>query len=239
MESASPSPSIERWHASLPCCDPVWEEAYRRFETPAEEVQKFRARLLALGAADWAPDSQIAELCCGRGNGLKALAALGFERLTGVDLSEDLLQSYSGPARLVLGDCRELKFPERSLDVVIVQGGLHHLPDALSDLERTLRGVRRVLRPNGRFVVVEPWRTPFLSFVLAVTRQRAARRLWGKLDAMATMVEGERETYFRWLALPEPILALLRAHFVVQREKIAWGRLTFVGSPRADERPAR
>jgi len=150
-----------------------------------------------------------------------------------VDLSEDLLASYDGPARLVLGDVRDLRFPERSLDVVIVQGGLHHLPDALPDLERTLRGVRRVLRPEGRFVVVEPWRTPFLSFVLAVSRVRLARRSWGKLDALATMVEREAETYYRWLAHPEPIRALLRAHFASEREEVAWGRLTFVGKPRA------
>ncbi len=232
MERTSPGPQIERWHASVACCDPVWEEAYRRFETSEQEVAKFQERLLALGAADWARDSEIAELCCGRGNGLRALAALGFERLAGVDLSEDLLASYTGPARLYLGDVRELKFPAHSQDVVLVQGGLHHLPDTLSDLERTLRGVRRVLRPGGRLVVVEPWRTPFLSFVLAVSRIRLARRSWDKLDALATMVEREHETYFRWLSLPAPILASLRAHFEPEREQIAWGRLAFVGRPR-------
>lgn len=233
MPSPSPTQPIERWHASLPCCDPVWEDAYRRFETPAQEIEKFRARLLAIGARDWAPTAEIAELCCGRGNGLKALDALGFERLCGVDLSEDLLRSYAGPARLVLGDVRELRFPEHSLDVVIVQGGLHHLPDALPDLERTLRGVRRVLRSEGRFVLVEPWRTPFLSFALAVSRLGALRRLWDRLDALAVMVEREQVTYYRWLALPAPILALLRAHFEPEREEVAWGRLTFVGRPRA------
>ena len=232
----SRQPVIERWHLSNSCCDPVWEQAYRRFETPLQEIEKFRQRLLSIGAGKWAPDSEIAEIFCGRGNGLKALASLGFERLRGVDLSEDLLRSYEGPARLFLGDCRDLKFPERSLDVVIVQGGLHHLLDTIPDLDRTLRSVRRVLRPSGSLVVVEPWRTPFLSFVLSVSRLGAARRLWDKLDALATMVEREQETYSRWLSLPDPIRALLRAHFVPQREQIAWGRLTFVGSPRSDER---
>ena len=162
----------------------------------------------------------------------RGCAQVGFDRLSGVDLSEDLLRSYRGPARLYLGDCRDLKLPEYSLDVVVVQGGLHHLPDPIGDLDRTLVGVRRVLRPRGRLVVVEPWSTPFLSLVHAVSRIGVGRRLWRKLDAFATMVEREGDTYFRWLSKPEPILDLLRSHFVPEREEFSRGKLTFVGSPR-------
>lgn len=234
MSPPQPAPVVERWHPSLACCDPEWEAAYRRFESPAQEIEKFRRRLLAAGARDWPRDSEIAELFCGRGSGLRALAALGFTRLSGVDLSEDLLRSHDGGAKLYLGDCRDLKFASRSLDVVVVQGGLHHLPDTLPDLEATLRGIRRVLRPGGRLFVLEPWRTPFLSAVLALSRLGLARRLWGKLDAFAVMVEREQTTYLRWLAEPEPILRLLRAHFAPERERIAWGNLAFVGRPRPE-----
>lgn len=226
------SAPIERWHAGLACCDPAWEAAYRRFETPEEETEKFRRRLLSVGASDWPRDAAIAELFCGRGNGLRALAALGFTDLCGVDLSEELLASYDGPARRYLGDCRDLRFPERSLDVVVVQGGLHHLPDPLADLERTLDGVRRVLRSRGRLVVVEPWPTPFLSLVHAACRVPVARRAWGKLDALAEMIERERETYFRWLARPAEIRERLRARFRPELERVAWGKLVFVGVPR-------
>ncbi len=238
MSAARRAPHIERWHASLSCCDAAWEEAYRRFESPEEETEKFRRRLIGVGAQRWPRDAEIAELFCGRGNGLKALASLGFESLSGVDLSEELLASYEGSARLYLGDCRDIRFRDRSLDVVVVQGGLHHLPDPLQDLERTLRGVRRVLRPTGRIVVVEPWLTPFLSLVHWVCTAGVARRLWGKLDAFATMMEHERETYFRWLSQPELILARLRAHFAPEREHVAWGKLTFVGTPRPEEAPS-
>ena len=238
MRGASRSPRIERWHASLSCCDPAWEAAYRRFESPEEETEKFRRRLIAVGAQRWPRDAEIAELFCGRGSGLKALASLGFESLRGVDLSEDLLASYEGPARLYLGDCRDIRFPDRSLDVVVVQGGLHHLADPLEDLERTLRGVRRVLRPTGRIVVVEPWLTPFLALVHRFCTAGVARRLWGKLDALAAMIEYERETYFHWLSQPEAILARLRAQFAPEREHVAWGKLTFVGTPRPEEPPS-
>ena len=67
------------------------------FETPEEETEKFHRRLLPVGASDWPRGAAIAELFCGRGNGLRALAALGFTDLRGVDLSEELLASYDGP----------------------------------------------------------------------------------------------------------------------------------------------
>jgi hypothetical protein len=52
------------------------------------------------------------------------------------------------------------------------------------------------------------------------------------------MVERERDTYFRWLSKPEPILELLRSHFVPEREEISRGKLTFVGAPRLKAPPA-
>jgi hypothetical protein len=89
-----------------------------------------------------------------------------------------------------------------------------------------------VLRPEGRFVVVEPWSTPFLSFVHAVARQPMARRLSSKLDAFQTMTEREATTYFAWLRAQREILAVLAEHFRPVRQSFAWGKLLFVGSPR-------
>jgi SAM-dependent methyltransferase len=234
-------PIAERWCSSVLCCDPIWEDAYRRFETPDEEVRKFRRRLDAIGAPRWPRESRILEFCCGRGNGLRALTSLGFTELSGVDLSEDLLQTYDGPARLYLGDCRDLRLPSQSLDIVIVQGGLHHLPDLAVDLERTLAEVRRVLKPSGRFFVVEPWDTPFLRFVHVCSELPAFRRRWEKLDAFATMFERERKTYESWLGHSNVILSLLHRYFRVESERMAWGKLIFLGRPmpsgHSEERP--
>jgi len=225
-------PIIEQWRPGVSCCDPIWEEAYQRFESPAEEIRKFRRRLVSLGALDWPRESGIVELFCGRGNGLKALASLGFQSLSGVDLSETLIRNFDGEARLYIGDCRDLKFGASSFDVAVVQGGLHHLPDLLGDLEKTLREVRRVLRPSGRLVVVEPWNTIFLRLVHGCCNLSIARRAWRKLDALATMTDRERVTYERWLGKPDQILQLLRTHFEPEQQRIAWGKLAFVGRPR-------
>ena len=225
-------PAIEQWTAPLPCCDPEWEAAYRRFESPEEERRKFARRLRAFGVERWPRDAAVLELFCGRGGALHAWSDLGFTRLQGVDLSLDLLAGYRGPARLHVGDCRELKLPAASQDVVSVQGGLHHLPDLERDLPRVLDEVARVLRPGGRFLVVEPWATPFLDTLHAFRRSRAVRALWGRYDAFAEMVAREEATYFAWLARPAWIEEELRRRFATERRRVGWGKFNWLGRAR-------
>lgn len=216
---------------SLTLVDP-WEAAYLRFETPQQEIEKFAARLKQLGALEWRKDSEIVELFCGRGNGLHALTSLAFTHVQGADLSPYLIAKYHGPAKCTVCDCRELPFANQSKDVLIVQGGLHHLPTLPGDLDRTFAEMRRVLRPSGRIVLVEPWLTPFLRVAHAISENPLARRLSQKLDALATMIHYERTTYEQWLNAPQAILQLSRKHFTPLHESFARGKWNFVGSPR-------
>jgi ubiquinone/menaquinone biosynthesis C-methylase UbiE len=209
-----------------------WEAAYLRFETPEEEIRKFMGRLVRLGAGQWPRDSEIVELFCGRGSGLIALHRLGFTRLEGVDLSPRLIAQYRGPAKCIVADCRKLPFASNCKDILIVQGGLHHLPDLPADLEQTFAEMQRVLRKDGCVMFVEPWRTPFLDLIHFVSEIPLIRRLSGKMDAFATMVENEIRTYKQWLNQPESINKIVRDHFVPVQESTAWGKWSFVGTPR-------
>jgi SAM-dependent methyltransferase len=221
--------SILRWREPVICCDTVWEENYARFETPEEEIQKFITRFRELGASEWSPDARILDIFCGRGNGLKALERLGFNRLEGVDLSARLLEQYSGPAQLYVGDAGELKLGDACIDIVVVQGGLHHLPNVEEDLGRILSEIQRVLKNDGRFVLVEPWNTTFLKVVHLLCRQPILCRAWGKLGALAVMIERERETYFNWLEQPRFVLSTISRFFVPELRQTSWGKLKFVG----------
>jgi ubiquinone/menaquinone biosynthesis C-methylase UbiE len=125
-----------------------------------------------------------------------------------------------------------LPFADKSKDAAIVQGGLHHLPMLPDDLERVFAELRRVLRPEGRVVFVEPWLTPFLRVVHRVAQNPLARRLSVKLDALATMIENERQTYENWLGRPREISQLARRYFQSEHESFAWGKWNFVGRPR-------
>ena len=208
-----------------------WEAAYVRFETPEQEVRKFVRRLKKLRIDRLPRDARIVELFCGRGNGLHALSRLGFTHLEGVDLSSRLVAMYRGPAQCYVGDCRKLPFSNKSRDLLIVQGGLHHLPKLPEDLSQTFAEMHRVLREDGRLVVVEPWRTPFLRLVHPISEIRLVRRCSPKLDALATMTHYERVTYEQWLSQPGLILKLAREHFSPLREFFAWGKWMCVGTP--------
>src|SRR5882724_10808616 len=225
------SDNLNRDDLSAPSLDP-WEAAYLRFETPKQEIQKFASRLQKLGVAQWPRNAEIVELFCGRGNGLNALERLGFTHVEGVDVSPRLIAQYRGSAKCFVADCRQLPFTDRSKDVLIAQGGLHHLPALPEDLERTFSEMRRVLRKEGRVVFVEPWLTPFLRFVHAVSENSLARRLSNKMDALAVMIQYEQRTYEQWLTQPDLIRESAHAHFSPVHESFEWGKWNFVGYPR-------
>jgi len=208
-----------------------WEAAYVRFETPEQEVRKFASRLKKLGVDRLSREARVVELFCGRGNGLHALERLGFTHLEGVDLSARLVALYRGNAQCYVCDCRKLPFPDQSRDLLIVQGGLHHLPTLPEDLAQTFAEMQRVLRSDGRVVIVEPWMTLFLRLVHSISAMRLVRRCSAKLDALATMIDYERAAYEHWLSKPELILKLARAHFLPLQEEFAWGKWMFVGKP--------
>ena len=216
---------------STPLPDP-WEAAYLRFETPQQEIRKFIKRLVKLGAAQWPRDAEIVELFCGRGNGLHALHQLGFQRLQGVDLSPRLLAQYQGPAIRTVGDCRYLPYVDHCKDILIVQGGLHHLANLPEDLRLTFAEMHRVLGKNGLVTIVEPWLTPFLTFAHWLSENRLARRASRKLDALAVMIHFERRTYEQWLSRPKVITELAHTYFTPVHESFAWGKWNFVGTPR-------
>ena len=79
---------------------------------------------------------------------------------------------------------------------------------------------------------VEPWRTPFLTFVHLISEIPAVRRISRKMDAFASMTEYEIRTYEQWLGQPELIKKIARAHFVPVHEHVGWGKWNFVGTPR-------
>jgi hypothetical protein len=77
--------------------------------------------------------------------------------------------------------------------------------------------------------------TPFLRVVHTACASRALRRLWPKLDALASMNEREEVTYQAWLAQPRLIRRLLVESFVPERQFKRFGKLLFLGRPRKGE----
>ncbi len=112
----------------------------------------------------------ILDVGCATGRLLLALANAGARQLCGVDLAPNIvavarekLARQSVPVELRVADTEdELPWPAGSFDVVVLTGVLHHLfrpADAL-------REIHRVLRPQGRLVVLDPEFVPVMRQVI-------------------------------------------------------------------------
>lgn len=137
---------------------------------------------------------------CGVGHWSLVLAEVLPEpcRLVGVDREAEWVDRATASARALglgercrfqLGVAERLPFPEASFDLVTSQAVLMHLADA----ELCLREMRRVLRPGGLLVAVEP-------------ANRSAMALCGSIDRS-----------------PEEIADELRLYLTCERGKAACG----------------
>lgn len=110
------------------------------------------------------PGDRVLDLACGPANQLAQIAGLNPDmHFVGIDASSTMLEcAQSTLARaninnveLLHGDMTRLVgLEDGSMDCVISTMSLHHLPDRMA-LCSTLREVRRVLKPQGRFYLVD------------------------------------------------------------------------------------
>jgi len=109
-----------------------------------------------------APGAPKVILDVATGTGDFAIAALKLhpEKIIGVDISEGMLdvgrkkmeaQGHTATIELRTGDSENLPFEENKFDAVIVAFGVRNF----ENLEKGLAEIRRVLRPDGRMVVLE------------------------------------------------------------------------------------
>jgi SAM-dependent methyltransferase len=153
------------------------------FRTPDRFLDATAAALAPLGPFDAGLD-----LCCGTGAGLRVLAPLCRQRVTGVDFSAGMLAPAAAtppPARgprphWVRADARALPF-ERAFDLVVSFGAFgHFLPAERPGL---FAQVHRALRPGGLFAfpvgapppISSPWYWAMAGFDGAM---RVRNALW-------------------------------------------------------------
>jgi demethylmenaquinone methyltransferase/2-methoxy-6-polyprenyl-1,4-benzoquinol methylase len=99
------------------------------------------------------PGDRVLDAACGTGDLAVAAVKAGAGHVTGLDFSERMLERARRKAPLdwVQGDMLALPFGDASFDAATVGFGVRNV----SDLERALRELRRVLRPGGRLAVLE------------------------------------------------------------------------------------
>jgi SAM-dependent methyltransferase len=131
-------------------------------------------------------------------------------RLSGVELSPEMAAigrerraELGREADLRVGDVQALDFADASFDTVVSTLTMCTIPDP----RRAAREALRVLRPGGRFLLLEHVRSP-------VTAVRVGQRL---LEPLASRLEADH-------LLREPLVYLREAGFEIDRvERSKWG----------------
>lgn len=160
---------------------PTTERVHGIFSQIADRYDVFNA-MASLGidrtwrrqlvkAAALTPQSRVLDLCCGTGDVAFALAEQGRPaEIVATDFVPEMLavaekkaaaRSLETPVSFSVADAQSLPFPDASFDVVTVAFGVRNLPHR----EANFAEVLRVLKPGGRYVILEfsrptfaPWR---------------------------------------------------------------------------------
>jgi ubiquinone/menaquinone biosynthesis C-methylase UbiE len=131
----------------------VWSRFYRRTLLGLELRRIQRVAIERLAAK---PGERVLDLGCGPGDGAQRLAEAGAQAF-GLDYSQGMLETaraVPGLGGLVRGDAGRLPFRDGAFDKVLCTNSFHHYPQHLD----ALREMRRVLRPGGVLVLVDPRR---------------------------------------------------------------------------------
>jgi demethylmenaquinone methyltransferase / 2-methoxy-6-polyprenyl-1,4-benzoquinol methylase len=128
---------------------------------------KWRKKVLKL-VADKNPKT-ILDIATGTGDLAILMTQTSAERIVGLDLSAGMLEigktkienkNLSSKIEMIVGDSEKLPFEDNSFDAITVAFGIRNF----ETLEKGLIEIKRVLKPNGIFVVLEtsnPTRFPF------------------------------------------------------------------------------
>jgi toxoflavin synthase len=136
--------------------DPIAEQYKRSKQRPwRTHVESFTLMKLIGDVAGKA----VIDIACGEGFYTRMLRERGAAKVTGVDLSEkmiELAQAGEGQQRLgieyVVGDGRDLRFGAE-YDLAVAAYFLNYAPNR-SELDAMCIGIARCLKPGGRFVTV-------------------------------------------------------------------------------------
>ena len=146
--SAGAQGRTQRWHR-------YWDKKSRSYD----REMRFMERMLFGDSRSWAcsqANGDVLEVAVGTGMNLHVYPP--HVGLTGIDISEEMLALARTRARelgreveLRQGNAHALPFSDASFDTVVCTFGLCAIPD----IDAALDEMTRVLKPNGRLILVD------------------------------------------------------------------------------------
>ncbi|HET6497701.1 MAG TPA: ubiquinone/menaquinone biosynthesis methyltransferase [Coriobacteriia bacterium] len=153
-------------------------------------------RRAAVAAAAIKTSSRVLDMCAGTGELSLAIARHGRPaEVVGVDIVPEMLAVAEQKARgfqgrtvitFTIADAHGAPFPDASFDVVTVAFGVRNVSDRAAHFAEVLR----VLKPGGRYVILEFSQPPF-----AVWRWLSHRYLASVIPVMGGLFTGERAAF--------------------------------------------
>ena len=184
---------IQRWHR-------YWDKKARSYD----REMRFMERMLFGDSRNWAcsqAGGDVLEVAVGTGLNLEAYPRE--IRLTGIDLSQEMLAIASARARelgrdveLRQGDAHALPFPAATFDTVVCTFGLCAIPD----IDAALDEMTKVLRPGGKLILVDH----------VASSSRVARGLQRALEVFTVPMASEH-------FLRRPLIKVRQRAFTVER----------------------
>lgn len=182
-------------------------QARREFDTWAGSYDRsllnrfmFRPSYLAfleelyLWRKDTPEPFHLLDVGCGTGTFAGMLAATALPaRIVGLDYSAAMCQVAADKARptglqdrirFVTADSEHLPFADGSFDVVTCGNSFHHYPHQ----QNVVTEVRRILRPGGRFMLIDGFRDNIVGWVtydviIAAVEKHVHHAPWSVIDA--------------------------------------------------------
>lgn len=159
---SSPAPSKTPLHGIFTAVPPHYDLVNRIITLGMDK----RWRRLAAQACLEAKPRKVLDIGCGTGDLTIAIArqAAKDTEITGLDYSEPMLErarqkaakaKVSGQVRFIEGEASKLPFPDASFDVATISFAFRNLTYKNPVCFPHLAEVKRILKPGGRYVIVE------------------------------------------------------------------------------------
>ena len=136
-----------------------WKESFRILKE--QKILKFTQGIMfrAIGILNIAKtDDKICDVGCGQLSFLNQLKSHGFKNLYGVEVDETLINSTSSGdsfSEIKIGSACKIPFEDKFFDVVTIYAVLHHI--GIKDHETVISEIDRVLKANGKLLIIEPY----------------------------------------------------------------------------------
>jgi len=142
---------------------------------------------------------RVLDYCCGSGENALFATHCGGDTI-GIDISPEGIENarlnaaregVEKTCKFEVMDAEATRFPDSAFDVVVEYGALHHL-----DLNRAMRELRRIMKPDGEMICIEALRhNPLIHFYRKMTPH--LRTAWEVSHILTVDDLARARAYFR------------------------------------------